>query len=187
MLRHLWEQFLNWRYCARHPAACAQLRQIAGSETSRQREDSLLERVRRHFEDQADNDIPLYDRQIAGTVILGLAGADTDELPASAAVAVGWRCEECDSPWPQIGRQCQRCGNRTRVPTDDVRGPLYQQQFVPDPPVVVRGPAADRDRLTAEALTGAGNRGVVFIPDELDTETPPVFPAYDANDPGYWP
>jgi hypothetical protein len=34
-------------------------------------------------------------------------------------------------------------------------------------PVVVRGPAADRDRLIAEALPLAGDAGVLFIPDEI--------------------
>jgi len=38
---------------------------------------------------------------------------------------------------------------------------------LPPAPVVVRGPNADRDRLTREAMATAGERGVFFIPDEL--------------------
>jgi hypothetical protein len=38
---------------------------------------------------------------------------------------------------------------------------------LPSVPVVVRGPAADRDRLIREAMPDARDRGVLYIPDEL--------------------
>jgi hypothetical protein len=80
---------------------------------------------------------------------------------------------------------------------------------LPPAPVVVRGPNADRDRLTREAMADAGDRGVFFIPDELgladddvvfipDDDAEPLEDAearqraatagrgWDASDPGMW-
>lgn len=62
---------------------------------------------------------------------------------------VAWVCEECRAPWVPTGPgQCQRCGNRTRIPEDtrSAHDKLYDPENRQAQRGFVRGvPKTDRD------------------------------------------